>query len=129
VRGIALEKGDEVIGMVVAKREATLLSVTENGYGKRSSISDYRVTNRGGKGVINIRTTERNGTVIAIKEVLDPDELMLITQKGIVVRISIKSITTIGRATQGVKLINLDKGDKLVDVARVVSEEKQGEMD
>lgn len=129
VRGVALQKGDEVIGMVVAKREATLLSVTENGYGKRSSISDYRVTNRGGKGVINIRATERNGTVIAIKEVLDPDELMLITQKGIVVRISIKSITTIGRATQGVKLINLDKGDKLVDVARVVSEEKQGEMD
>ena len=129
VRGVALQKGDEVIGMVVAKREATLLSVTENGYGKRSSISDYRVTNRGGKGVINIRATERNGTVIAIKEVLDPDELMLITQKGIVVRISIKSITIIGRATQGVKLINLDKGDKLVDVARVVSEEKQGEME
>ncbi len=129
VRGVALQKGDEVIGMVVAKREATLLSVTENGYGKRSSISDYRVTNRGGKGVINIRATERNGTVIAIKEVLDPDELMLITQKGIIVRISIKSITTIGRATQGVKLINLDKGDKLVDVARVVSEEKQGEME
>ncbi|MFQ5869408.1 MAG: DNA gyrase subunit A [Candidatus Zixiibacteriota bacterium] len=129
VRGIALQKGDEVIGMVVAKREATLLSVTENGYGKRSSISDYRVTNRGGKGVINIRATERNGPVIAIKEVLDPDELMLITQKGIVVRISIKSITIIGRATQGVKLINLDKGDKLVDVARVVSEEKQREME
>jgi len=129
VRGVALQKGDEVIGMVVAKREATLLSVTENGYGKRSSISDYRVTNRGGKWIINIRATERNGTVIAIKEVLDPDELMLITQKGIVVRISIKSITIIGRATQGVKLINLDKGDKLVDVARVVSEEKQGEME
>jgi DNA gyrase subunit A len=128
VRGIALRKGDEVIGMVVAKREATLLSVTRNGYGKRSPISDYRVTNRGGKGVINIRSTERNGPVIAVKEVLDPDELMLITQKGIVVRISIKSITTIGRATQGVKLINLDKGDKLVDVARVVSEEKQSEI-
>jgi DNA gyrase subunit A len=129
VRGVSLQKGDEVIGMVVAKREATLLSVTQNGYGKRSPISDYRVTNRGGKGVINIRATERNGPVIAVKEVLDSDELMLITQKGIVVRISIKSIKTIGRATQGVKLINLDRGDKLVDVARVVPEEKAEELE
>jgi DNA gyrase subunit A len=129
VRGVSLQKGDEVIGMVVAKREATLLSVTQNGYGKRSPISDYRVTNRGGKGVINIRATERNGPVIAVKEVIDSDELMLITQKGIVVRIAIKSIKTIGRATQGVKLINLDRGDKLVDVARVVPEEKTEELE
>jgi len=113
-----------VIGMVVVKRDTTLLSVTENGYGKRSNISDYRVTNRGGKGVINIKATQRNGKVVTIKEVVDEDELMLITQKGIIIRQPVKQIKTIGRNTQGVKLINLDRGDKLVDVARVVTNEK-----
>jgi DNA gyrase subunit A len=107
--------------MVVVKRDSTLLSVTENGYGKRSSISDYRVTNRGGKGIINIKATERNGQVVTIKEVVDEDELMLITQKGIIIRQPVKQISVIGRNTQGVRLINLDPGDKLVDVARVVT--------
>jgi len=124
VRGITLAKDDWVIGMVVVKRDTTLLSVTENGYGKRSNISDYRVTNRGGKGVINIKATQRNGKVVTIKEVVDEDELMLITQKGIIIRQPVKQIKTIGRNTQGVKLINLDPGDKLVDVARVVTNEK-----
>ncbi|HEX9916846.1 MAG TPA: DNA gyrase subunit A [candidate division Zixibacteria bacterium] len=126
VRGISLEKGDEVIGMVVIKRDTTLLSVTENGYGKRSQISEYRVTNRGGKGVINIKTTERNGKVVSIKEVQDEDELMLITQKGIVIRQPIKTIKTIGRNTQGVRLINVSQGDRVVDVARVVKSEGNG---
>ncbi len=120
VRGISLAKRDIVIGMVVVKRDTTILSVTENGYGKRSSISDYRVTNRGGKGIINIKATERNGKVVTIKEVVDDDELMLITQKGIIIRQPVKQISVIGRNTQGVKLINLDPGDRLVDVARVV---------
>ncbi|MCJ7508211.1 MAG: DNA gyrase subunit A, partial [candidate division Zixibacteria bacterium] len=126
VRGVSLEKGDQVIGMVVIKRDTTLLSVTENGYGKRSQISEYRITNRGGKGVINIKTTERNGKVVSIKEVQDEDELMLITQKGIVIRQPIKTIKTIGRNTQGVKLINVSQGDKVVDVARVVKSEGNG---
>ena len=121
VRGITLAKRDLVIGMVVVKRDTTLLSVTENGYGKRSSISDYRVTNRGGKGIINIKANERNGKVVTIKEVVDEDELMLMTQKGIIIRQPVKQISVIGRNTQGVKLINLDPGDKLVDVARVVT--------
>jgi DNA gyrase subunit A len=124
VRGISLAKDDWVIGMVVVKRDTTLLSVTENGYGKRSNISDYRVTNRGGKGIINIKATERNGKVVTIKEVVDEDELMLITQKGIIIRQPVKQIKAIGRNTQGVKLINLDSGDKVVDVARVVTNEK-----
>jgi DNA gyrase subunit A len=130
VKGITLEKEDFVIGMVVVKRDTTLLSVTENGYGKRSSISEYRVTNRGGKGVINIKANERNGKVVTIKEVVDEDELMLITQKGIIIRQPVKQIKVIGRNTQGVKLINLDSGDKVVDVARVVkSEENNKEQD
>jgi DNA gyrase subunit A len=136
VKGVTLVKKDRVIGMVVVKRDATLLSVTENGFGKRTNIVDYRVTNRGGKGVINIKTTERNGKVVDIKEVLTDDELMLITQKGIIIRQPVNQIKVIGRATQGVKLINLDAGDKLVDVARVVTgevnnnaEQKAGEKD
>jgi len=129
VRGITLAKNDKVIGMVVVKRDTTLLSVTENGYGKRTSISDYRVTNRGGKGIINIKTTQRNGKVVAIKEVVTDDELMLITHKGIIIRQPVNQINVIGRATQGVKLINLGAGDKLVDVARVVKSEANNNED
>lgn len=123
VRGINLVKGDYVIGMVVVKRDASLLTVTENGYGKRTSIADYRVTNRGGKGVINIKANERNGKVVTIKEVLDDDELILITKNGITNRQGVKAIHVISRNTQGVRLINLDKDDKVTDVARVVKEE------
>jgi DNA gyrase subunit A len=123
VKGINLAKGDYVVGMVAVGRDSTLLVVTENGYGKRTSIEDYRITNRGGKGVINVKASERNGEVVDIKEVLDTDELILITKKGIANRQPVKSIKVIGRATQGVRLINLDKGDKVTDVARVVKEE------
>jgi DNA gyrase subunit A len=122
VKGITLaKKDDKAIGMVVVKRDATLLTVTEKGYGKRTSISDYRVTNRGGKGIINIKCTDKNGRVVDIKEVVTDDELMLITQKGIIIRQPVKQISVIGRATQGVKLINLDANDRVVDVARVVT--------
>lgn len=129
VKGITLEKNDYVIGMVVIKRDSTLLSVTENGYGKRSPISDYRLTNRGGKGVINIKTTDRNGKVVAILEVLDEDELMLITQRGMIIRLPVKTIKVIGRNTQGVRLINLDSGDKVTDVARVVKSEEEEKVE
>jgi DNA gyrase subunit A len=134
VKGISLRgkadksltaRRDEVVGMVVIKRDATLLVVTENGFGKRTPISDYRVTNRGGKGVINVKTSERNGKVVAIKEVLEDDELMIITEKGIIIRQPVKQIKEIGRNTQGVKLINLDEGDRVVDVARVVKSEEE----
>lgn len=126
VRGITLENDDYVIGMVVIKREGTLLTVTEHGYGKRSAIADYRVTNRGGKGVINIKTSDRNGQVVAVKEVVDNDELLLITQQGIVNRISVEQIRSIGRNTQGVRLIHLEKSDRLVDVARFAEGKEDG---
>jgi len=125
VKGIALGKGDYVMGMVVVKRDSSLLVVTENGYGKRTSIDDYRVTNRGGKGIINIKASERNGEVVSIKEVLDQDELILITKKGITNRQAVSQIKVIGRNTQGVRLITLREDDKLIDVARVVNEDEQ----
>ena len=123
VKGINLAKDDYVIGMVVVKRDSSLLVVTENGYGKRTLIDDYRITNRGGKGIINVKTSERNGEVVAIKEVLDQDELILITKNGIANRQSVKDIKVIGRNTQGVRLINLKGADLVTDVARVVTEE------
>ena len=128
VRGVSLEDGDVVVSMVVVKRASALLTVCENGYGKRSEISEYRLTNRGGKGVINIKTTDRNGPVVAVKEVVDDDELMIISLHGIIIRMSLAHIRVMGRATQGVRLINLDEGDKVIDVARVVkAEEVEGE--
>jgi DNA gyrase subunit A len=123
VKGITLAAGDYVIGMVVVKRDSSLLVVAENGYGKRTSIDDYRITNRGGKGIINIKASERNGEVVAIMEVLDDDELILITKKGIANRQAVKNIKVIGRNTQGVRMINLGAGDLVTDVARVAKEE------
>ncbi len=123
VKGIELADKDYVVGMVVVRRDSTLLVVTENGYGKRTSIDDYRVTNRGGKGIINVKTSDRNGDVVSIKEVLDNDELILITKKGITNRQAVSQIKVIGRNTQGVRLITLGKDDLVTDVARVVKEE------
>jgi DNA gyrase subunit A len=125
VKGITLGKDDAIMGMVVVKRDATLLVVSENGYGKRSDISDYPVHHRGGRGVITIKNTPRNGDVVTIKETVETDELMIITHQGIVIRLPIKGVKVIGRNTQGVKLINLGEGDRVVDVARVVSEEEE----
>jgi DNA gyrase subunit A len=123
VKGINLRKGDEVIGMVVADPTKTLLSITENGYGKRSMIEDYRLVRRGSIGVINIKTTERNGNVVSIKAVDDEDEMMFISKKGIVIRVPVKGISTIGRNTQGVRLMKLKDGDKVVSAAKVINGE------
>ncbi len=125
VRGVRLDVGDEVVGMAVVDKGATLLTVTENGFGKRSALDDYATKHRGGKGVINIRTTERNGKVVAIKEVREKDDIMIITRKGVVIRCPISQLSIIGRATQGVKLIALDEGDMVMDVAHLVSEEDE----
>ena len=119
VRGISLSQDDVVIGMVVADDETELLTVCELGYGKRTRVSDYRLTRRGGKGVINIKTTERNGGVVAIKSVQESDEVMIISQDGILIRLAMHDVSTIGRNTQGVRLINLGEGDRVIDVARV----------
>ena len=126
VKGIELEAGDAVIGMVVIRRDATLLVVAERGFGKRSELADYRVQRRGGKGIITFRNTEKTGACVALKEVLPDDELMMITRKGIIIRVPVDGIRVIGRNTQGVHVMNLDEGDVVVDVARVVKEDEGG---
>ncbi len=123
VRGIQLSGDDHVIGMVVIRREATLLVVSENGMGKRSKVSDYRVQRRGGKGIITLKRTQKTGSIIALKEVLAEDGLMMITRHGVIIRVPVDGIRVIGRNTQGVKVMNLDAGDTVVDVARVENEE------
>lgn len=126
VNGINLGKNDHVVDMIVAEPGATILTVSENGYGKRSFLKDYRLQSRAGKGIINIKATARNGRVVGMKEVHDEDDVLLITQKGIIVRLRVKEIRTMGRNTQGVRVIRLDKGDKLVAIARVEHEEPGG---
>jgi len=121
VRGVWLDKNDEVVSMVSVAGEGTLLVVTENGYGKRSPIEDYRLTARGGKGIITVKNTPRNGPVKSLKQVGDDDELMIITAKGVIIRLPIRGVSIMGRNTQGVKLIQLGEGDKVVDVARMVA--------
>ena len=130
VKAVTLDDpADEVVSMVGVKRQATLLAVTENGFGKRSEISEYRVTRRGGKGIITIKTSDRNGQVVAVKEVVDGDELMIMTRSGQMIRMPVKGISVIGRNTQGVTLVDLSKteGDLLPDVVagvtRVVRED------
>ncbi|MEA3476000.1 MAG: DNA gyrase subunit A [Candidatus Cloacimonadota bacterium] len=123
VRGIRLRKDDEVIGMVVVKRHGTLLVLTENGYGKRTAIADYRITKRGSMGVITIKTTERNGALVKINEVIDDDDLIIITNSGKVIRQHIEKISVISRNTQGMRLIRLNEGDKATDITLLEHEE------
>ena len=125
VRGINLSKDDEVIGFIVVRSASTLLVVTDRGFGKRSNINDYRVTKRGGKGIITIKTGERNGKLISLMEVNDMDELVIITNKGMVMRQSVKALRVMGRNTQGVRLIRLNDDDAIADIARVVTEEQE----
>lgn len=125
VVGIKLEKDDEVIGMIAVKRQGTtILVVTENGFGKRSDLNDYRVTHRGGKGIIAVKVNDKTGDMVAIKEVLDNDDIMIVTTKGYLIRHHVKDIRVMGRQAQGVKLIKLNHGDKIASVASVVSEEE-----
>src|SRR5215213_473976 len=125
VKGIELGARDQVIGMVVIKREATLLVVAEKGIGKCSPIDDYRVQKRGGKGIITIHRTDKTGDAVSIMEVLPEDELMLMTKQGILIRMPVKGIRVAGRNTQGVKLVNLDEKDFVMAVARVVPEDDE----
>jgi len=123
VRGINLREADRVVDMAVVDPMATLLTVCEHGYGKRTSFEEYRLQTRGGYGIINIKTSQRNGKVVGMKSVRDADELMLTTANGMIVRIGVDEMRTIGRATQGVRAIALKPGDKLVSIARVVAED------
>ena len=124
VRGVKLGKGDKVVGLLVIKRNDNILVVTENGYGKRSDINDYRITHRGGKGVITVKTSEKVGKMIAMMEVVDGDELVIISSKGMVIRQGVKDIRVMGRNTQGVRVIRLSEADKIADIAKVVPEEE-----
>ena len=128
VRGIRLqnEKTDEVIGMIaVDDMESNILVVSENGYGKRSSLEDYRITNRGGKGVKTISITEKTGNLVSIKNVTDDDDLMIINKSGIAIRMTVADLRVMGRATQGVKLINLKGSDSIAAVAKVMKDDEE----
>ncbi len=126
VRGIRLNPGDSVIGGIVIRVSSSLLVVTNKGYGKRSDIADYRITRRGGKGVITVKTGEKNGKLIALMEVNDNDELVIISAKGMVIRQSLKDIRVMGRNTQGVRVIRMKEGDAIADIAKVVPEDDNG---
>ncbi|MFO8148064.1 MAG: DNA gyrase subunit A [Bacteroidota bacterium] len=130
VRGITLaDDKDEVVGMIaVNDMEANILVVSENGYGKRSKLEDYRITNRGGKGVKTISVTEKTGELVTIKNVTDKDDLMIINKSGLAIRMSIENLRVMGRATQGVKLINLKGNDAIAAVAKVMKDEDEVEI-
>lgn len=128
VRGVTLGDGDYVIEMVAVKRaDSNLLVVSENGYGKRSQVADFRLTKRGGKGVISMNVTDKIGKVVAMKEVVDGDDIVVMTEGGMVIRQHVAEIRVLGRNTQGVKLIRLNDGDRITGVAVVPAEEENGE--
>jgi DNA gyrase subunit A len=124
VRGITLEEGDGVVGMAVVSAGTTLLAVAEKGYGKRTEMDEYRVQSRGGKGIITLKTTEKTGPVVGVRMVSDDDDIMLITDGGKVIRTPVRGISIIGRNTQGVRLIDLAEGEKVVGVARLAEKEE-----
>jgi len=134
VRGITLaNENDAVVGMICLENnpeaEESVLVVSEKGYGKRSEVEDYRVTNRGGKGVKTLNITEKTGDLIAIKNVTNIDGLMIINRSGIAIRIPVEDLRVMGRATQGVKLIRIDEGDAIAAVAKVsIAEDEESEI-
>jgi len=127
VRGIKLRPGDEVVGMVIPDEKAALFTVCENGYGKRTGVENYRSQTRGGVGLKNIKTSARNGKVVSLKSVQTGDDLMLITANGMIIRTGLDEIRSIGRNTQGVRLIKLKEGDKLVAAEKIAAEDLEGE--
>ena len=130
VKGIGLREDDEVVDMVVVgSSDSQLLTICENGYGKRTGQDEYPRKHRGGMGVIDIKTTDRNGPVVACKEVLGDDEVMIVTQDGVLIRTEVSGISTVGRNTQGVRVINLGEGDRVIDMTRVPKSEEESEVD
>ena len=123
VRGMRLESGDEVVSVDIVNEDATLLTITENGFGKRTEFGEYRAMHRCGRGVITIVTSLRNGPVMNVKAVMGEDEVMLTSSEGIIIRIPVKDVRVQGRNTQGVKIMNVRQGDKVVGVARIKAEE------
>ncbi|MCL4305622.1 DNA gyrase subunit A [bacterium] len=125
VRGVLLKPHVDAVGMIVVRGDSTILTVTEKGYGKRSGVADYRLTKRGAGGVLALKTTDKTGRMVAMKEVGDADDLIIITVQGVVIRQSVKDIRAMSRVTQGVRVIRLDDGDKVSDVAKIVNEEDE----
>ena len=120
VRGISLREGDEVVAMAVVREGGTMLTVAQNGYGKRTELEEYRLQSRGGVGIINIQTSDRNGKVVGMAYVHDDDEVMLISQQGMILRMKAGDVRVIGRATQGVRLIEMEEGDQVVAIAKLL---------
>ena len=131
VTGVRMDEGDCVVGMAVvpanAEDDLCLMTVCENGYGKRTKLSDYRTQGRGGRGLIDIKTDERNGCVVGVCSVHDRNGLMIITSAGKVIRINTSDVSMVGRNTKGVRLINLDEGEKVLDIAHFESEDEEDE--
>ena len=127
VRGVRLkDNNDEVVGMLsVNDMDSDILVVSENGYGKRSKLDDYRITNRGGKGVKTISITDKTGNLVSIKNVSDGDDLMIINKSGIAIRMQVEDLRVMGRATQGVKVISLKDGDSIAAVAKVMKNDDE----
>ena len=128
VRGMKLDAGDEVVSLDLVEPGATLLAVSENGYGKRTEMEEYRLTRRGGKGIITMKTTDKTGRVIGVRMVTDDDQIMLVTSGGKVIRLRVNEIRVIGRNTQGVRLIDLEQGERVASVARLAEREDEGEV-
>ena len=125
VRGISMSfKDDVVIGMLVVKRDGTILAATDKGFGKRTDIEAYRTQNRGGKGVYTIKCNDKIGKLVTIMEVVDSDDIMIITDQGVMIRQPVENINTIGRNTQGVRLLKLDEGAKIATVTKVLKDEE-----
>jgi len=127
VSGISLENEDRVVSMEMLSQGASLLTVAENGYGKRTAMEEYRLQSRGGKGIITMKTTEKTGRVIGVHQVTDDDQLMMVANKGKIIRLRVKDISTIGRNTQGVRLIEMEEGERVVAVARLAEKEDEDE--
>ncbi|HWO42004.1 MAG TPA: DNA gyrase C-terminal beta-propeller domain-containing protein, partial [Candidatus Eisenbacteria bacterium] len=128
VVGMRLETDDQVVSMEILSRGADVLTVSENGYGKRTAAEEYRLTSRGGKGIITMRTTEKTGRVVGVQQVTDDDQLMLVTNKGKIIRLRVKDIRVIGRNTQGVRLIDVEEGERVVSLARLAEREEEEEQ-
>ena len=122
VKGISIDENEKIIGMEIIDDTLEILSITENGYGKRTQTGQYRKQTRGGKGILAMRLTEKNGEICSIRPVVDSDDLMIITNKGQVIRVKVSGISLMGRATQGVRIIRLKQGEKVVAVEKMAQE-------
>jgi DNA gyrase subunit A len=125
VKGITLEPGDEVVSIEILSEGASVLTVSENGYGKRTGMAEYRVQSRAGKGIITMKTTDRTGKVVGVRQVTDEDNLMLVTSTGKIIRMRVADIRVIGRNTQGVKLIDIEPGERVVSLACLAEREEE----